>query len=185
MEAANAVKKQMLAEAQIDKSRLKEEIITKSDFPIHIVSKVETEHNGSTMEGGQSPFPVTEKKNDETTPSTVENLGNVSNERATLVPDLFPGSDNFLAQQCGHASKRSRSQLKSYIAHKAEEMYTYRSLPLGRDRRHNRYWQFVASSSSNDPGSGRIFVEMYDGKWRLIDSEEVDLLILWCLVNLI
>lgn len=172
LEAANAVKKQMLTEAQIDKSRLKEEIITKSDFPIHIVSKVETELNGSTMDGGQSPFPVTDNKNNETTPSTAENFGSVPNERGTLVPDLFPGPDNFLAQQCGHASKRSRSQLKSYIAHRAEEMYTYRSLPLGRDRRRNRYWQFVASSSSNDPGSGRIFVEMYDGKWRLIDSEE-------------
>ena len=185
MEAANAVKKQMLAEAQIDKSRLKEDIITKSDFPMHIVSKVETELNGSAMEDGQSPFPVADNQNNETTLSTAENLGSVPNERATLVPDFFPVPDNFLAQQCGHASKRSRSQLKSYIAHRAEEMYTYRSLPLGRDRRRNRYWQFVASSSSNDPGSGRIFVEMYDGKWMLIDSEEVDILFLWCLVYLI
>ncbi|XP_023003779.1 homeobox-DDT domain protein RLT1-like isoform X1 [Cucurbita maxima] len=172
LEAANAVKKQMLAEAQIDKSRLKEEIITKSDFPIHIVSKVETELNGSAMEDGQSPFPVADSQNNETTLCNAENLGSVPNERATLVPDFFPVPDNFLAQQCGHASKRSRSQLKSYIAQRAEEMYTYRSLPLGRDRRRNRYWQFVASSSSNDPGSGRIFVEMYDGKWMLIDSEE-------------
>ncbi|PWA44120.1 HB1/Asxl, restriction endonuclease HTH domain-containing protein [Artemisia annua] len=42
------------------------------------------------------------------------------------------------------------------------------------DRRRNRYWQFVASISSRDPGSGRIFVELQSGGWRLIDSEEIE-----------
>ncbi|KAL2483356.1 Homeodomain-like transcriptional regulator [Forsythia ovata] len=51
-------------------------------------------------------------------------------------------------------------------------MYVYRSLPLGQDRRRNRYWQFKASPSQNDPGSGRIFVELRDCQWRLIDSEK-------------
>jgi hypothetical protein len=76
-------------------------------------------------------------------------------------------------QQHGYASKRSRSQLKAYVTHLAEELYIYRSLPLGQDRRRNRYWQFVASASRNDPCSGRIFVELHDGNWRVIDSEEV------------
>jgi len=49
----------------------------------------------------------------------------------------------------------------------------YRSLPLGQDRSRNRYWQFITSASRNDPGCGRIFVELHDGRWRLIDSEEV------------
>ncbi|XP_076899064.1 homeobox-DDT domain protein RLT1-like [Bidens hawaiensis] len=71
-----------------------------------------------------------------------------------------------------NTAERSRLQLKAFIGHKAEEMYVYRSLPLGEDRRHNRYWQFVASNSRNDPGSGRIFVELQNGSWRLIDSEE-------------
>lgn len=65
--------------------------------------------------------------------------------------------------------------MKSYIGHRAEDMYVYRSLPLGLDRRRNRYWQFVASASRHDPGSGRIFFESTDGYWRLIDSEEVHL----------
>jgi acetyl esterase/lipase len=76
-------------------------------------------------------------------------------------------------QQHGYASKRSRSQLKAYVTHLAEELYIYRSLPLGQDRRRNRYWQFVASASRNDPCSGRIFVELHGGNWRVIDSEEV------------
>ncbi|KAI3710229.1 hypothetical protein L2E82_40005 [Cichorium intybus] len=71
-----------------------------------------------------------------------------------------------------NTAERSRLQLKAFIGHKAEEMYMYRSLPLGQDRRRNRYWQFVASTSSHDPGSGRVFVELQNGCWRLIDSEE-------------
>ncbi|KAI3823950.1 hypothetical protein L1987_05396 [Smallanthus sonchifolius] len=81
---------------------------------------------------------------------------------------LIPVIDN----NGNNTAERSRLQLKAFIGHKAEEMYVYRSLPLGQDRRRNRYWQFVASNSRHDPGSGRIFVELQNGCWRLIDSEE-------------
>jgi hypothetical protein len=186
MEAANALKKQMWAEAQLDKSRLKEEIMSKSDFGSSFVgSKAETQPTSTAVGGSQSPLLNVDDQN-EASPSTAENqnlLGSQSiqdhlnimpAERIPLAQDFSMGPDNFLVQQLGSASKRTRSQLKSYIAHRAEEMYVYRSLPLGQDRRRNRYWQFVASASSSDPGSGRIFIELQDGNWRLIDSEEVN-----------
>ncbi|XP_017641598.2 homeobox-DDT domain protein RLT1-like isoform X5 [Gossypium arboreum] len=185
LEAANALKKQMWAEAQLDKSRLKEECIIKMDFPPVMGIKTEAQLPNSAVEGSRSPFPVADNKNDEASPSIPEDQKpllcsqNVQNdlnsypaERALVLQDASMGPENFCAQQHGYASKRSRSQLKSYIAHRAEEMYVYRSLPLGQDRRRNRYWQFVASASKNDPCSGQIFVELHDRKWRLIDSEE-------------
>ena len=195
MESANALKKQMWAEAQLDKSRLKEEIISKADFPSSITGgRADMQFLSSAVEGSQSPFPNVDNQLIEASPSTAENqnplvsqgiqdhLNNVPTER-TPGQDFPTGPDNFLIQQLGYASKRSRSQLKSYIAHRAEEMYVYRSLPLGQDRRRNRYWQFVASASSNDPGSGRIFIELHDGNWSLIDSEEVNrLFIFFCLM---
>lgn len=186
MEAANALKKQMWAEAQLDKSRLKEEIMSKSDFGSSFVgSKAETQPTSAAVGGSQSPLLNVDDQN-EASPSTAENqnllgsqsiqdhLNIITTERTSVAQDFSTGPDNFLVQQLGYASKRSRSQLKSYIAHRAEEMYIYRSLPLGQDRRRNRYWQFVASASSSDPGSGRIFIELQDGNWRLIDSEEVN-----------
>ncbi|XWS12600.1 hypothetical protein CRYUN_Cryun37aG0104100 [Craigia yunnanensis] len=185
LEAANALKKQMWAEAQLDKSRLKEEPIIKMDFPAVMGVKAEAQLPNSAIEGSQSPFLAADNKNDEASPSIPEDQKpllcsqNVQNdlnsypaEKGLDIQEASMGPDNFSAQQHGYASKRSRSQLKSYIAHRAEEMYAYRSLPLGQDRRRNRYWQFVASSSKNDPCSGRIFVELHDGNWRLIDSEE-------------
>lgn len=185
MEAANALKKQMWAEAQLDKGRLKEENMMKLDFPSLAGSKTET-HLARSAEGSQSPLPDIDNRNTDVPPAVAENqkpvydLNSVQNdlnsfptEKTSVAQDFSTGPDNFLTQQLAFASKRSRSQLKSYIAHRAEEMYVYRSLPLGQDRRRNRYWQFVASASSNDPGSGRVFVELHDGNWRLIDTEEV------------
>lgn len=184
LEAANALKKQMWAEAQLDKSRLKEENVGKLDFPSFVGGKSETQVIG--VEDGQSPVRDVDNRNIEASPGTAENqksihgsqgvqnqLNGLPVERTLGAQDISMGPDNFLSQQLAYASKRSRSQLKSYIAHRAEEMYAYRSLPLGQDRRHNRYWQFVASASSNDPGSGRIFIELNNGSWRLIDTEEV------------
>ncbi|XWS18439.1 hypothetical protein CRYUN_Cryun32bG0043800 [Craigia yunnanensis] len=185
LEAANALKKQMWAEAQLDKSRLKEETIIKMDFPSVMGIKAEAQLPNSAVEGSQSPFPAADNKNDGASPSIPEDqkpllcsqnvqndLNNYPAERALVLQEASMGPDNFSALQHGYASKRSRSQLKSCIANRAEEMYVYRSLPLGQDRRRNRYWQFVASASKNDPCSGWIFVELHDGNWRLIDSEE-------------
>ncbi|CAH8355421.1 unnamed protein product [Eruca vesicaria subsp. sativa] len=118
MEAANSLKKQMWAEAQLDNSCMRD------------VLKLDRDPSQLMIESNQE------------------------------------------AAQDNCFSKRSRSQLKSYIGDKAEEVYPYRSLPLGQDRRHNRYWHFAASASKTDPCSGLIFVELHDGKWRLIDSEE-------------
>uniref|UniRef100_A0A2P2M0N7 Homeobox-DDT domain protein RLT1 isoform X3 n=1 Tax=Rhizophora mucronata TaxID=61149 RepID=A0A2P2M0N7_RHIMU len=185
MEAANALKRQMWAESQLDRSRLKEDIISKLDLPLLTGNKPETQITGSVVEGSQSPLPVVDSNNKETSPSTAEcqmpllasenvqdHLNNVPTEKALIVQDPSTNQDNISTQQHGNASKRSRSQLKAYIAHIAEETYIYRSLPLGRDRRRNRYWQFVASASKNDPCAGRIFVELHDGNWRVVDSEE-------------
>ncbi|PON60635.1 Octamer-binding transcription factor [Trema orientale] len=185
LEAANALKKQMWAEAQLEKGRFKEENIVKLDFPPLVGGKTEMHLARSAAEGSQSPLPDIDNKNTDISPNVAENqkpvydlnivhndLNSLPAEKTSVAQDFSTGPDNFLSQQLAFASKRSRSQLKSYIAHRAEEMYVYRSLPLGQDRRRNRYWQFVASTSSNDPGSGRIFVELQDGNWRLIDTEE-------------
>lgn len=183
MEAANALKKQMLAEAQIDKIRLKDDNVNKSDFPSINGIRVETPITCAAAEGNQSPLLDINicNNNNEESPSKAENkrlavVGQSLSEKLPSVQDLCIGPDNPQTPLSAQYSKRSRSQLKSFISHLAEEMYIYRSLPLGQDRRHNRYWQFVASASCNDPGSGRIFVEYHDGKWRLIDSEEVNCL---------
>lgn len=175
----------MWAEVQLDKSRLKDEFISKVDLSSFTGGRSEAQASAFTM-GSQSPWPAADTKNMEGSPSLAENqkplsglqngiqndLSSVPFERTSIVvQDPSGGPDNL--SQNGYVSRRSRSQLKSYIAQRAEEIYVYRSLPLGQDRRRNRYWQFVASSSKNDPGSGRIFVELNDGRWRLIDSEEV------------
>jgi len=173
----------MWAEAQIDKVRLKDDYISKLDFPSLAGNKFETQDTYPAVEGNQSPLldiNINNIKN-EASPSTAENQRGTPSAQSLLIEkplvahDFCPGTgpDNSHSQMHAQYSKRSRSQLKSYISHIAEEMYVYRSLPLGQDRRRNRYWQFVASASSNDPGSGRIFVEHHDGSWRLIDSEEV------------
>lgn len=176
----------MWAEAQIDKVRLKDDYIVKLDYPSITGNKFETQDTYPAVEENRSPLlniNINNIKN-EASPSTTENqkgtpfVQSLLIEKPSTVQDFCTGigPDNFQTQVAAPYSKRSRSQLKSYISHIAEEMYVYRSLPLGQDRRRNRYWQFVASASSNDPGSGRIFVEHHDGSWRLIDSEEVTLL---------
>ncbi|MFS8015161.1 putative transcription factor & chromatin remodeling DDT family [Helianthus anomalus] len=137
LDAATSARKQMWAEAQLDKKRLKEEFTPKYQ---------ESSFMAAT-EGSQSPLIPGQNGSACQTNGQIQNNGNYSTER-------------------------SRLQLKAFIGHKAEEMYVYRSLPLGQDRRHNRYWQFVTSNSRHDPGSGRIFVELQNGCWRLIDSEE-------------
>ncbi|KAG2318889.1 hypothetical protein Bca4012_054861 [Brassica carinata] len=108
---------------------------------------------------------LSSKKTDSTMEVVSNDLHKSPTEKAFINQEANVSQEN-----C--SSKRSRSQLKSYIGDKAEEVYPYRSLPLGQDRRHNRYWHFAASASKTDPCSGLIFVELHDGKWRLIDSEE-------------
>ncbi|XP_034673854.1 homeobox-DDT domain protein RLT1-like isoform X2 [Vitis riparia] len=182
LEAAIALKKQMWAEAQLDKKRLKEENITKVQYTSCIASKADMKPTSAAAEGSQSPLPVDNKNNEASLNTAVGqkpsvSSHNVQNHLSTLptegtsIVQESTVPNNFISQH-GYDAERSRLQLKSYIAHRAEDVYVYRSLPLGQDRRRNRYWQFVASASRNDPGSGRIFVELHDGYWRLINSEE-------------
>ncbi|GAB2274768.1 hypothetical protein Dimus_009541 [Dionaea muscipula] len=180
LEAANALKKQMLAEAQVDKRRMKEEYLMKAPYTMISLSRSEPATVAGT-ENRQSPLPALEGKVDEEsqnpvvqqTPLQDAQMDQKSLSDLPCLSDTFVSPDNLALQQSAYAAERSRAQIKSYISHKAEEMYVYRSLPLGYDRRRNRYWQFVASASRNDPGSGRIFVELSNGGWRLIDSAEV------------
>lgn len=180
LEASNSLKKQMWAEAQVDKNRLKEDHITRLDLTTSSANKTEIQNTNTMVDGGQSPLLLDNKM--EASPSLAEDQKSVHgsgaaqthlNDLPAAVIDPSINFDNIVNQQHGYASKRSRSRLKAYIAHLAEEMYVYRSLPLGQDRRRNRYWQFVASASRNDPSAGRIFVELHNGHWRLIDTEEV------------
>ncbi|CAL5440275.1 unnamed protein product [Camellia sinensis] len=185
LEAANALKKQMWAEVQLDKCRMKEEYVMKIQYPSYISDKTEPNVQISSVEGRQSPLPTVDDKNNLVSTNPVEHkehLHDTQNDpnysfhmpskRNPQIQEVSTCADNLSLLQPGYAAERSWSQLKSYIGHKAEEIYVYRSLPLGQDRRRNRYWQFITSSSRNDPGSGRIFVELRHGCWRLIDSEE-------------
>ncbi|KAK3000441.1 hypothetical protein RJ639_021694, partial [Escallonia herrerae] len=159
LDAANALKKQMWAEAQLDKRRMKEENVPKFYDSYSIVA----------AEGSQSPLAVNNTTDEASLSTAVKEKPSMGADNIHNDTSLGQGTP---IQQNGLAAERSRLQLKSFVDHRAEGMYVYRSLPLGHDRRRNRYWQFVASSSRYDPGSGRIFVELIDGSWRLIDSEE-------------
>jgi hypothetical protein len=186
LEAANALKKQMWAEAQLDKRRMKEEFVMRTQYSSFTGNKMELNLTISASEGRQSPMVnVDDRSNGMSVNASFQQerssdqqsdmnyRTNMSSEGNMQMQDLSADTDNLPYQQTGHANEKSRSQLKSVIGHRAEEMYVYRSLPLGQDRRRNRYWQFTTSASRNDPGCGRIFVELHDGRWRLIDYEEV------------
>nr|GMC81593.1 homeobox-DDT domain protein RLT1 isoform X2 [Ipomoea batatas] len=168
LDAANALKKQMWAEAQLDKRRTKDENL----------NKLPDSSFNAVAEGSQSPLAIPDYKNHEASSTAGVNETSTGNTSVKRHLEIFSAEKSSVAQEVttnlpsGHTAERSRMQLKSFIGHKAEEMYVYRSLPLGQDRRRNRYWLFVASGSSHDPGSGRIFVESPGGCWKVIDTEE-------------
>ncbi|XP_047946305.1 homeobox-DDT domain protein RLT2 isoform X1 [Salvia hispanica] len=174
LEAANALKKQMWAEAQLDKRRMKEEHILKvhrAELSVpHVMENRRSPLNSVPMKNESSPANPDFQLVDLNDQHNEEHY--IATEKNPLTPDFSVVSENLMLQQSMIAAEKSRSELKACISHRAEEIYAYRSLPLGQDRRCNRYWQFVASLSRNDPGSGRIFVELQSGVWRLIDSEE-------------
>lgn len=188
LEAANALRKKMLAKAPLDKRRTKEDYFVKMQSVSYLV-KNEPAVAFSSVEGKQCPLLTVDVENDKVllTPCHQHEQINALKENQNLLhssslevnmqrQDCSTGPDNYSFQQSGYAAEISRSNVISYIRHLAEQTYMYRSLPLGSDRRHNRYWQFITSASQNDPGCGRIFVELHDGCWKLIDSEEVLLL---------
>ncbi|GER43158.1 homeodomain-like transcriptional regulator [Striga asiatica] len=149
LEAANALKKQMWTEAQLDKRRMKDEHILKFQHP-------------SSIEHNRSPMSSVYVKNKSSLTNSVFRLFDLNNDHQD--------EENYCNSSI--TEKKPRSQLKALIGHWAEEIYIYRSLPLGEDRRRNRYWQFMTSSSKNDPGSGKLYVELCNGTWRVIDSAE-------------
>ncbi|XP_010481770.1 PREDICTED: homeobox-DDT domain protein RLT2-like [Camelina sativa] len=175
LEVASALKKQMWGEVQLDK-RWKEESLLRANYLSYPTAKPGL--NSSTPASGNQ-----ENSSADVTPiSSQDPLGlpqmdvnNVIAGPSLQLQDNVSGMENLQYQQQGGYTadrERLRAQLKAYVGYKAEELYVYRSLPLGQDRRRNRYWRFSASASRNDPGCGRIFVELQDGRWRLIDSEE-------------
>lgn len=176
----------MWAEAQHDKRRIKEDHFVKMHSASYFANKNEPTGAFPSVEDKQNPLFSVDDENDKAllTPHGQHNQINELQENQNhlqisslevnqQIQDCSAGQDNYSFQQSGFAAEKSRSNIKSYIGHLAEQTYMYRSLPLGLDRRRNRYWQFITSASQNDPGCGRIFVELCDGCWRLIDSEEV------------
>lgn len=184
LEAASALKKQIWAEAQLDKRRFKEEFLLKVQYP-SVGNNAQQLCSVTSMEARQSPLlavgghnevadiPSLQQEALHKLPDEPNNPSKVAIEKTCPTLEIYGGQDNSQLQHFAYVAEKSRSQLKAYIGHRAEEIFVYRSLPLGQDRRRNRYWQFITSPSRNDPGSGRIFVELRDGKWRLIDSEKV------------
>lgn len=176
------MKKQLWAEAQLDKRRTREDLTSKTPYDSCAGMKVDTDQENNAAESTLMPVHNPIKNNHGTDSLTNNDLlvdkqnqlitGDVSHQRNGVSREFCTNPESLSVQQSA-SSEKTRSQLKSYIGHKAEQLYVYRSLPLGQDRRRNRYWQFSASSSSYDPGSGRIFFESRDGYWRVIDSSEV------------
>ncbi|KAM3222190.1 homeobox-DDT domain protein RLT2 isoform X1 [Capsicum annuum] len=183
LEAASALKKQIWAEAQLDKRRFKEEFLLKVQYP-SIRNNGEQFGSVTSVEARQSPLLAVGGHNGvadilslqqeamHKLPDEPINPSNAAVEKTCPMQEIYGGQDNSQLQHFACVAEKSRSQLKAYIGYRAEETFVYRSLPLGQDRRRNRYWQFVTSPSRYDPGSGRIFVELCDGRWRLIDSEK-------------
>ncbi|KAF8675750.1 hypothetical protein HU200_047234 [Digitaria exilis] len=181
LELANALKKQMWAEAQLDKRRSKEEFASRLQYNSYMGLKADIYQENNATESIPTPARNAYKENDGHV-GTINNCeildqhsqgnaGSTSYERNGVGQEIIATPDASSVQQYAYADK-TRSQLKLYIGDRAEQLYVYRSLPLGQDRRRNRYWQFTTSASPNDPGSGRIFFESKDGYWRVIDSEE-------------
>ncbi|XP_058730418.1 homeobox-DDT domain protein RLT2-like isoform X2 [Vicia villosa] len=184
LEAANALKKQMWAEAQLDKRRIKEDYLVKMQSFSNLGNKSEPAVTFPSVGDKECPVHTVEVENEKAllTPCDQHEQINSMQENQNLMPnsleanlqkqDCSTGQDNYSLQQSIYAAEKSRSSFKSYIGQLGEQIFMHRSLPLGLDRRRNRYWQFITSASLSDPGCGRIFMELHDGCWKLIDSEE-------------
>ncbi|KAI5081671.1 hypothetical protein GOP47_0001414 [Adiantum capillus-veneris] len=161
MESATALKRQMWAEAQVDKRRSKEEQLSKLQ-PQNSGDGVQSEHTN------MSPIVRDGKGSD--------SFSTQADVRKSPIGDKEQGMQDSHYHEisvAGGSSEKSRAQLKVEIDFRADELYVFRSLPLGLDRRRNRYWQFMTSYAAEDPGCGRIFFESSeDGHWEVIDTEE-------------
>ena len=182
LEAATALKRQMWAEMQLEKRRHKEELLSRSHFPLP---------PGTVKTDGESPDPENMASGTLSLYDQGQLDMNVPNTDGAGLGETFLGngkaitglSNGIVAHEAGpsvgaapgnHLAEKSRAQAKADIGLRAEELYVFRSQPLGSDRRHNRYWQFVTGSGGQDPGCGRLFFESNsNGSWGVIDTEEV------------
>lgn len=163
----------MWAEAQLDKRRLREEFANKMQYDSCVGLKADADQENNVAASLDNDGNASTVNNDLLVNQQSQlNASNIAHERNGVSRELNANPESLSVQQYA-SSEKTRSHLKSYIGHKAEQLYVYRSLPLGQDQRRNQYWQFSTSASPNDPGSGRIFFESRDGYWRLIDSAEV------------
>ncbi|CAL5424268.1 unnamed protein product [Camellia sinensis] len=135
LEAANALKKKMWAEVQLDKRQMKEEYVMKMQYPSYISDNAEPNVQISSVEGRQGPLPTVDDKNGLVSTNLVEqkeHLHDAQNdpnypihmpsERNPQIQELSTCTDNLSLLQRGYAAERSRLQLKAYIGHKVEEM---------------------------------------------------------------
>ncbi|GAA0149081.1 homeodomain transcription factor [Lithospermum erythrorhizon] len=177
MEAAYALKKQLWAEARLDKRRLKEDCTIRVQSSLYISNKGDQSLTSNMADSRQNPSVGVDVKSGLALRYNAVQSRDLSNQGTGTNVQLAENTlQEFTAitelHQSAYAFEKPKSQQKSFIAHKAEETYVYRSLPLGQDRRRNHYWQFMTSQSLDDPEPGRIFVELHDGRWRVIDSIE-------------
>lgn len=175
----------MWAEMQLEKRRHKEELLSRSHFPLlpdTVRIDGESPNPGNMASGTLSPFD--QGQLDMNVPNTdgaglgeaLAGNGKSSNGLSNGLVAYEAGT-SVGATRGSHLAEKSRSQAKADIGLRAEELYVFRSQPLGSDRRHNRYWQFVTGNGGQDPGCGRLFFESNsDGHWGVIDTEEVRLL---------
>ncbi|KAL6610783.1 hypothetical protein ACP70R_040752 [Stipagrostis hirtigluma subsp. patula] len=181
LEAASSLKKQMWAEAQLDKRRLREEFAGKMQYDSCVGLKPDADQENSAAETTLTPLHNLVNDGDGNASAVNNgllvdqqrhlNAAIIAQEQNGVSRELSANAESLPVQQYA-SSEKTRAHSKSYIGHKAEQIYVYRSLPLGQDRRRNRYWQFSASASPYDPGSGRIFFESRDGYWRVIETAE-------------
>lgn len=182
LEAATALKRQMWAEMQLEKRRHKEELLSRSHFPLLA---------GSNKTDGESPDPENMTSGTLSLYDQGQLDMNVPNTDGAGLGEPFVGNGKIITGLCNglvaheagssigaapgnHLAEKSRAQAKADIGLRAEELYVFRSQPLGSDRRHNRYWQFVTGNGGQDPGCGRLFFESNsDGYWGVVDTEEV------------
>lgn len=176
LEAATALKRQMWAEMQLEKRRHKEELLSRSHYP-GIVKTDGESPDPENMTPGALPL-YDQGPLDMNVPNTDNGgLGEACIGNGKALTGLANG---LVAHEAGPSvggaalAEKSRAQAKADIGLRAEELYVFRSQPLGSDRRHNRYWQFVTGNGGQDPGCGRLFFESNsEGFWGVIDTEEV------------
>ena len=169
LESASSLKRKLWAEAQVDRKRYKEEQTMKAMEQPDEGCRTETTETDHGCGFNEVP------KEYVNIPTFHEDVLDASiADKSVTLQRISSNQELPSAQQAGHPGETSRVQLKAEIGQKVEEIYAYRFLPIGFDRRYNRYWQFITSNNKHDYGCGRIYFESASvSEWRVIDSKEV------------